>query len=119
MLSGFFRKIFAGKEDAAAPAADVQPAATATTAPAAGPTTADGDLVRFVEYVVRSLVDSPEAVEIATDCNDKGTVITISCSKDQVGKIIGRNGRTIGAIRALVRSAAGRLNQSATVVVAD
>lgn len=102
MLKSFLTKLFGGAE----PAAAVEPTQTA-------------DLTGFVDYVVRGLVDSPDAVTIDTREDDGGTVITINCSKDEVGKIIGRNGRTIGAIRALVRGAAGRLNQSATVVVAD
>jgi len=77
------------------------------------------DLTSFVRYVVCSLVDEPKQVEINTDTSDKLTVIKISCKKQDIGKIIGKNGKTIDAIRSLVNGAAGRLGKKANVEVLD
>ncbi len=77
------------------------------------------DLVGFVDYVVRSLVDHPEDVKIDTDKDDRGLVIKINCNKDEIRKIIGRNGKTINSIRSLVKGAARRLNQRANVIVVE
>ena len=78
------------------------------------------DLERFVEYVVRQLVDDADAVGVKTEVADNGVkVIRISCRKDDAGKIIGKKGKTIIALRALVGSAAGRLQERISVEVVD
>lgn len=78
------------------------------------------DIISFVDYVVRALVDEPGAVKIElseTDTNEK--VININCKKADIGKIIGKNGKTIMAIRSLVTGAASRLNEQISVEVID
>lgn len=77
------------------------------------------DLEHFVDYVVRALVDSPDKIAVATVPDDGRTVIRVSCAEDDIGKIIGRNGKTISAIRSLVSGAGKRLNENLTVEVAD
>ena len=78
------------------------------------------DLEGFVGYVVRQLVDDPDAVGVKTETADNGgKVIRISCRKDDAGKIIGKKGKTIIALRALVGSAAGRLQEHISVEVVD
>ena len=78
------------------------------------------DLERFVEYVVRQLVDDPDAVGVKTEVAENGSkVIRISCRKEDAGKIIGKKGKTIIALRALIGSAAGRLQERISVEVVD
>ena len=77
------------------------------------------DLVAFVDFVVRSLVERPEEVTIDTEHGDNGLIMRVSCNKDEIRKIIGKNGKTINAIRALVKGAAKRVNESVTVLVID
>ena len=78
------------------------------------------DLERFVEYVVRHLVDDPDAVGVKTEVAENGTkVIRITCRKEDAGKIIGKKGKTIIALRSLVGSAAGRLQERISVEVVD
>lgn len=78
-----------------------------------------GNLEGFVEYVVRALVDSPDHVRISTEDNANNTVIRIDCKKEDIGKIVGKKGKTIMAIRSLVRGAAGKMNKVVTVEVND
>ena len=85
-------------------------------APATGD---DPNLGGFVEYVVKSLVDNPEAVVLKTVEKDRLSVFEITCQKEDIGKIIGRNGKTIGAIRALASGAAGRVGKKVAVEVMD
>ena len=73
----------------------------------------------FVDYVVRSLVDSPDAVKVTTEDGANSVVIRIDCNKEDIGKIVGKRGKTIMAIRSLVRSAAGKMNKQVTVEVTD
>ena len=78
------------------------------------------DLEGFVEYVVKALVDAPEEVKVTTEDGENSTrVIKIACRKEDTGKIIGKKGKTIIALRSLVGGAAGRLQERVTVEVVD
>ena len=68
------------------------------------------DLEGFVDYVVRALVDSPDEVQVTTKEEGDDKVIWITCKKEDTGKIIGKKGKTIIALRALVAGAAGRIH---------
>ncbi len=77
------------------------------------------NLPGFVEFVVKSLVDCPDEVSIESTNDSIGNVIKISCRKNEIRKIIGKNGKTINSIRSLVRGAAKRENQNVSVVVVE
>ena len=77
------------------------------------------DLENFVDYIVRSLVDEPDAVRVSSEIGKDSNTIKIDCKKDDIGKIIGKRGKTIMAIRSLVSGAAGRLKKRVTVEVVD
>jgi predicted RNA-binding protein YlqC (UPF0109 family) len=68
-----------------------------------------------LEYVARALVDEPDAVEV-TEIEGDGTVaLKLRVAPDDMGKVIGKRGRTIRAIRSVVR-AAGSLQGISTMV---
>ena len=73
----------------------------------------------FVAFVSRSLVDNPEAVQVSTLEKDRLSVIQIRCEKRDIGKIVGKSGKTISAIRALLSGVSGRYGQRVTVDVLD
>jgi len=77
------------------------------------------DLEHFVDYVVKALVDHPEEVRIAVEKENENSLIKINCNKGDIGKIVGKRGKTIMAIRSLVSGAAGRLQQRVSVEVVD
>lgn len=78
------------------------------------------DLINFVDYVVKSLVDDPSKAEVKLETAANGNnSINIKCSKPDIGKVIGKNGKTIMAIRALVAGAASRLNKQVNVEVLE
>ncbi|MCR4573939.1 MAG: KH domain-containing protein [Lentisphaeria bacterium] len=83
-----------------------------------GKVTKEG-LESFVNYVASSLVDNPEAVQVSTLEKDRLSVIQIRCEKRDIGKIVGKNGKTIAAIRLLVSGAGGRIGKRMTVEVLD
>lgn len=79
-----------------------------------------GETLReFVDFVVKALVDAPEKVTVSLLERGKATTIQIACEKRDIGKIIGKSGKTIAAIRALVNGAAGRYGQRVNVEVLD
>ena len=58
----------------------------------------------FVEYVIKGLVDQPEAVTVTEVENNGSTVYELRLDPDDVAKVIGRRGVTINAIRSLVQA---------------
>ena len=77
------------------------------------------ELESFVDYVVKSLVDNPDEVKLSTVETDEGATIQIRCSKEDIGKIVGKRDKTIMAIRSLVSGAAGRQRKRVSVDVMD
>jgi uncharacterized protein len=74
----------------------------------------------LLEYLARSLVDDPEAVEVESFEEDDGTVVLeLAVGEDDYGKVIGRGGRTAKAIRSVVRAAAARQDAGAIVDFVD
>jgi uncharacterized protein len=74
----------------------------------------------LVEFLARALVDDPDAVTVESFEEDDGTVIyEITVAEDDVGKVIGRSGRTVNAVRAVVRAAAVRDGRRVLVDIVD
>lgn len=63
------------------------------------------DTERLTGYLVRSLVDDPDAVAITTTQTSAGVLYEVQVAPDDVGKVIGRGGRIIKALRILTRAA--------------
>ncbi len=57
----------------------------------------------FLEYVVKALVDEPEAVKVERKVDEMGVLMTLDVAPQDMGKIIGRSGNTAKAIRTLLR----------------
>ena len=71
-----------------------------------------------LEYIARSLVDDPDAVLVTDETSDSGGVILrLTVAPDDVGKVIGRGGRTARAIRDVVRAAGTRTGVTASVEI--
>lgn len=66
------------------------------------------DLKGLVEYVAKALVDKPEAVKVAEVVDGSTTVYELEVDEGDIGKVIGRQGRVVRGIRALVKAAATR-----------
>lgn len=73
----------------------------------------------LVTYIVRNLVESPDAVEVREVAGDKAQVYEVKVDEADLGKVIGKQGRTIRSVRALVSAAASREGKRATVEVVD
>lgn len=57
----------------------------------------------FLEYLVKSLVDHPEAVKTERTVDEQGTLLKLTVHADDMGQIVGREGKTAKAIRSLLR----------------
>ena len=71
--------------------------------------TVEGATARNVlEYIVESLVEEPDEVEIDVDEGGRRVALNVTVAKDDMGRVIGKRGRVAQAIRQVVRAAAAR-----------
>jgi len=77
-------------------------------------------MVTLVKFLVTSLANQPDAVEVESLKNDpEGELITISVDQNDMGRIIGRGGKIISAIRELVKVKAIKAGKRVKVVLKD
>lgn len=73
----------------------------------------------LLEFLARSLVDHPEEVRVEETETDNGVVLRLSVAKDDVGKVIGKQGRIARALRTVVKASAVKDGKQATVEIVD
>jgi hypothetical protein len=73
----------------------------------------------LVEFLARELVDEPDAVAVEETFDDRGSRFLLTVAPEDMGKVIGRAGRTARAIRLIVQAAARREGMAATVDIVD
>ena len=73
----------------------------------------------LVEFLCQELVDDPDAVRVQESFDERGPVYTVQVGSGELGKVIGRGGRTAKAIRTVVRAAATRQHVSVRVDFED
>ena len=59
---------------------------------------------QFVEYIVKTLVNNPDKVQITRTIDEKGVLLSLEVDPEDVGRIIGRRGATAQSIRTLLRA---------------
>lgn len=70
----------------------------------------DGPARDFVEFIVKAIVDNPEAVEVTQSVDDLGVLVTLKVGKGDMGKIIGKSGQTAKSLRVLLRMMGSKQN---------
>ncbi len=65
----------------------------------------------LIKYIAQALVDHPEAVEVSEVEGEQTSVIELKVAKDDVGKIIGKQGRTARVIRTILDAASGKIKK--------
>lgn len=74
----------------------------------------------LVEFVARSLVDSPDEVHVTEAGRDgSSSVLELRVAPDDLGKVIGRQGRTVRALRTLVSAASARSSRRVTLDIVE
>jgi len=71
----------------------------------------------LVEYLARGLVDKPDEVKVERVERDGAIVLELRVAPDEVGKVIGRQGRIVRAMRTLVRASGARSNERALLEI--
>lgn len=70
----------------------------------------------LVEFIARGLVDHPDAVEVRQVEDERGLLLEVRVAPEDMGKVIGRQGRIVKALRTVVRAAA-RTGRRVTVEI--
>lgn len=73
----------------------------------------------LVELMAKTLVADPEAVSVEETVEEDVTIYELKVAESDLGRVIGREGKIAKAMRLIIRSAAARLEQKATVRIID
>jgi predicted RNA-binding protein YlqC (UPF0109 family) len=73
----------------------------------------------LLEYLAKSLVDHPEDVQVQETETDTTVVLELTVAKDDIGKVIGKQGRIARALRTIVKASAVKNGKRAIVEIVD
>jgi predicted RNA-binding protein YlqC (UPF0109 family) len=73
----------------------------------------------LVEFIVKSLVDNPDQVEVHEIDDRSATIVEVSVAQPDMGRVIGKSGRVINSIRSIVQVAAARQGQRVSVEIIE
>lgn len=73
----------------------------------------------FIEYIVKNLVDEPDLVTVHCDQGERGLVVEIRVGQKDIGKVVGRKGTTINALRTIAMTACARLGHKVRVELVE
>ncbi len=77
------------------------------------------DMRELIEFLTKALVDQPEDVKIVEVAGEKTTVYELRVGEGDLGKVIGKHGRTIRAIRTILSAAATKQNKRAVLEILE
>lgn len=77
------------------------------------------ELKDLIEYVAKSLVDMPENVEVKEISGEQTTVIELKVDKTDLGKVIGKQGRTARALRTILNAASTKLRKRSVLEIIE
>ena len=77
------------------------------------------DMLEVVEYIARSLVDNPDEVKVNQVDGEKSIILELSVAPDDMGKVIGKQGRIAKAIRSVVKAASSRSKKKYVVEIVE
>ncbi len=73
----------------------------------------------LVQYLARSLVSHPDLVEVKETEQESAVILELKVAKEDLGRIIGKQGRTAKAIRTLATAAASRMNRKIVLEILE
>ncbi len=71
----------------------------------------DKEMKELIEYIAKALVDQPEMVKVTEVEGEKTSVVELSVAKEDLGKVIGKQGKTARAMRTLLSAASTKLRK--------
>ncbi|MGA3210390.1 MAG: KH domain-containing protein [Terriglobales bacterium] len=83
------------------------------------PENESGDMRKLVEEIAKALVDSPDAVSVKADESDQGAAIELHVAAADMGRVIGKQGRTARSMRNILGVAGMKLQKRFTLDIVD
>lgn len=77
------------------------------------------ELKELIEYVSKSLVDMPEEVSVNEIVGEQTTVVELKVDKSDLGKVIGKQGRTARALRTILNAASTKLRKRSVLEIIE
>lgn len=74
---------------------------------------------KILDSILAEIVEHPEAIKLTEVTGDKTTIYEVRCNKEDLGKVIGKSGKTVGAIRELLNALAARHGRRAVLEVVE
>ena len=73
----------------------------------------------LIDYLAKSLVDNPDAVEVKETQGEAASVLELRVAKEDLGRIIGKQGRTAKSLRTILNAAASRVNRKVVLQIVE
>ena len=73
----------------------------------------------LIQYIATALVDHPDQIQIKETEQDDSIIIELTVAKEDLGKVIGKQGRTARAMRSLISAAAGKVNKRSRLEIME
>jgi len=77
------------------------------------------EMKELIRYIAKALVDNPEAVEVSEVEREQTSVIELKVAKEDLGKVIGKQGRTARAMRAILSAASTKIRKRAMLEIIE
>jgi hypothetical protein len=77
------------------------------------------EMKELIEFIAKSLVDNPNAVKVSEVEGEKTSVIELSVAKEDLGKVIGKQGRTARAIRTILSAASTKVKKRSVLEIIE
>jgi len=77
------------------------------------------EMKELIAYIAKALVDNPEAVEVTEVEGEQTSVIELRVAKDDLGKVIGKQGRTARAMRTILSAASTKIRKRAVLEIIE
>lgn len=77
------------------------------------------DLRELVEFLAKALVDNPDKVEVNEIVGEQTTVVELRVAKEDLGKVIGKQGRTAQSMRIILNAASTKLKKRAVLEIVE
>ncbi|MBC86914.1 MAG: RNA-binding protein [Bdellovibrionaceae bacterium] len=78
-----------------------------------------GSLRDLVEFMAKSLVDSPDEVDVNEVIGEQTTVVELKVAKEDLGKVIGKQGRTARSMRTILNAASTKLQKRSVLEIVE
>jgi predicted RNA-binding protein YlqC (UPF0109 family) len=73
----------------------------------------------LVQFLARQLVNNPDAVEVKEVHGDTASVLELRVAKEDLGRVIGKQGRTVNSIRTILKAVASRTNRKVILEIIE